>query len=102
MKWCGTKKELPTGPNPIQRSANLRDVAILSFINNSDRELLLLLLSIFEQLSELFYRAQNDLRGVEAKPGQIAPESRNQIGSGGYQRRFPCLESNCFCSKDRL
>ena len=102
MKWCGAKKELPVGRDSIQEFANFRNPAILSFIDNRDRKSLLLLLGVFEKRSQLFDRDKSDSRVIQAKPVQIAPESRNEIGSGRHERRFSGLESNRFRGQDRL
>src|ERR1700738_1209428 len=101
-KWGGAKKELSAGRNSIQEFANFRNAAILSFIDNGDRELLLLLLCIFEKRSQLFDGDKSDLGVVQAKPVQITPKSRNKVGSRRNERRFSGLESNRFRGQDRL
>ena len=102
MKWRGAKKKLPAGRNSLQDFANFRDSAILRFINNRRRELPLLLLGVLQKRSELFDRDKSDLGVIEAKPVQVAPESRNKIGSRRHERRFSCLLSNRFRGQDRL
>jgi hypothetical protein len=102
MKRCGTKKKLPTDRNSFQDFANFRDSAILRFIDNCCRELPLLLLGVLQKCSELFDRNKSYLGVIEAKPIQVAPESRNEIGSRGNQRRFSRLGSQRFCGQDCL
>src|SRR6202043_572566 len=70
-KWGAAKKELPAGRNSIQEFGNFRNAAILSFIDDSDRELSLLLLCIFEKRSQLFDGDKSDRGVVQAKPVQI-------------------------------
>src|ERR1700722_15746988 len=102
VKWGGTKKELLSCRQAIQEFAYFRNAAILSFIDNRDRELLFSLLCVFEKGSQLFDSDKRDLGIVETQSIQISLESGNEICPGRNERRFSCFESHRFGGQDGL
>src|SRR6202035_854071 len=74
VKWGSAKKELLAGRQAIQEFAHFRNAAILSFIDNGDRELLFSLLCVFEKGSQLFDSDKRYLGIVETQSIQISLE----------------------------
>src|SRR5271166_2209 len=102
LKGRGTKKELPARWNPIQKIADIREPAILCFVNDGDRKPAPLFLRIFDKGAELLGCYENDASIIQAQPVQIAFQCRYQIGSRCDECRFSCFERDRFCGKDGL
>src|SRR5271157_244780 len=102
LKWRGTKKELPPRGNSIQKIANIREPAILCFVNDGDRKRPFLFLRIFDKGAELLGCYENDAGVIQAQPVQIPFQCRYQIGSRCDKCRFSCFERDRLCGKDGL